>query len=116
MIRKRFSIILLVLFLLTTCIGCGDQDITSQQSTTTGNQNQEEQGTNEIQIDAYDSDQMKKLGYKLELQGTRFPIPTTLNELGTDWSYNLGDTSDREAGAYDGQRYWRVGNVYTTEW
>ena len=62
------------------------------------------------------SDQMKKLGYKLELQGTRFPLPTTLNELGKDWSFNLGDTSDRESGAYNGQRYWRVGNMYTAEW
>lgn len=56
------------------------------------------------------------MGYDVKIQGKRFPVPTTLNELGEDWSFDSGDTSKRESGAYDGQRYWRVGNSVTSEW
>lgn len=56
------------------------------------------------------------MGFDLRVQGKRFPLTTTLNELGEDWSFNSGDIKDQKSGAYDGQRYWRIGNFYTSEW
>jgi len=45
-----------------------------------------------ITIDSYSSDVFYKTGYIVEIGGVRFPLPTTLNDLGDKWRFgdNVG--------------------------
>lgn len=108
--KRTLMVLVLLLFNVAIC-ACGGKHDTQILDP----KNNNSQDLN-ISVDSYKSDQLKKLGYDLTIQGIRFPIPTTLNELGEEWSFNSGDINDRESGSYNGQRYWRAGNIYTAEW
>lgn len=117
---KRLSLWVIISFVVITNItGC---NISNKEYQKTSNSKTATQGTTkkkqklDFKIKSYKSDKMKKMGYDVKFQGKRFPVPTTLNELGEDWSFDSGDTSKRESGAYDGQKYWRVGNFVTSQW
>jgi hypothetical protein len=67
----------------------------------------------EIQIDSYDSDIMKDLGYDVTLNGVRFPFPCTLEELGERWSFDEGDLSKTSSGKdNDGYQWEMIGNYF----
>jgi hypothetical protein len=69
----------------------------------------------EIQIDSYDSDIMKDLGYDVTLNGVRFPFPCTLEELGERWSFDEGDLSETHSGKdNDGLQWEMIGNYSIT--
>jgi hypothetical protein len=40
-----------------------------------------------ITVDSYESDIFYDAGYEITMAGVRFPLPTTLNELGDDWRF-----------------------------
>lgn len=111
--KRIWAMIPVCIFLISTVFySCGNTPNTSQTTLSTANNNR----NTRITVESYKSDQLKKSGYDLMIQGVRFPIPTTLNELGEEWTFNSGDIHDRESGEVNGQRYWRAGNIYTAEW
>ena len=117
---KRLSLWVIISFVVITNVtGCNVSNKkyqkTSNSKTATQETTKKKQKL-DFKIKSYKSDKMKKMGYDVKFQGKRFPVPTTLNELGEDWSFDSGDTSKRESGAYDGQKYWRVGNFVTSQW
>ena len=120
MIKRLSSFLVIFLIAIINITACSNTDRVNQKTShsETVYQNIKEKNSQElkIHIDSYKSDKMKQMGYDVRIQRKRFPVPTTLNELGKEWSFNSGDIKDRESGAYDGQRYWRVGNFYTSEW
>lgn len=118
---KRLSLWVIISFVIITNVtGCNvsnkEYQKTSNSKTATQETTKNEGQKLDFKIKSYKSDKMKKMGYDVKFQGKRFPVPTTLNELGEDWSFDSGDTNKRESGAYDGQRYWKVGNFGTSEW
>lgn len=118
---KRLSLLVVIFFCtVTNFTSCNvinqDHQKTSNSKTTAQVTKKDNEQKLKIKIDCYKSDKMKNMGYDINVQGKRFPVPTTLNELGKDWSFDSGNINDRESGAYDGQRYWRVGNFYTSQW
>ena len=117
---KRLSLWVIISFVVITNVtGCNVSNKkyqkTSNSKTATQKTTKKKQKL-DFKIKSYKSDKMKKMGYEVKFQGKRFPVPTTLNELGEDWSFDSGETSKRESGAYDGQKYWRVGNFVTSQW
>lgn len=120
MSKRLSSLAIIFFFVITNFTACNvtnkDHQKTSNSTSTVQETKKNNKQKLKLKIDSYKSDKMKKMGYDVKMQGKRFPVPTTLNELGKDWSFDSGDINDRESGAYDGQSYWRVGNFYTSQW
>ena len=90
---KRLLLWIIISFIVITNItGCNDLNKEDQKASNLKTVTQETTKNNEQKLDfkikSYKSDKMKKMGYDVKIQGKRFPVPTTLNELGEDWSFD----------------------------
>jgi hypothetical protein len=87
----RATLIASLVFLLATAslVGCGLSTPTPQQqpSSPPADSGQSLSATDTITIDSYESDIFYDAGYEITMDGVRFPLPTTLNELGDDWRF-----------------------------
>jgi hypothetical protein len=78
---------LIVLLIFSALVGCTtDPPVSPDQSTATGN-GQGADLSAVITVDSYESDIFYDAGYEITMDGVRFPLPTTLNELGDDWRF-----------------------------
>jgi hypothetical protein len=89
-IANRISlavIALSVLLALSLAVGCAAEEPLVSLPTESAEQGQIPQAI-QITVDSYASDVFQAAGHEITLGGVRFPMPTTLNELGPDWHFD----------------------------
>jgi hypothetical protein len=92
-----FLVILLLLYLpLFGCVEQAGNSSPTPSSNTTPNT-----AAGSITVDSYESDIFYDAGYEITMAGVRFPLPTTLNELGPDWRFEEDDRMYSTFGDYD---------------
>jgi len=84
---KRALAALFALLMVVTTSACSDSN-TSNQSNVDSQSQEVDSASVQLQVDSYSSDIFEEAGFEITVDGVRFPLPTTLNELGDRWHFD----------------------------